>query len=146
MIYLVNIIKEYRKHIFIAIFILSIVTVTYIYGKGGDETPIDEQKPPITIPTEKKEVKENPLSIVFDIKGAVVNPGAYKLDSDKRIYDAIRVSGGLTNDADTSLINLSKKLTDEMVIIIHTKDEVMDYLTKEPTIIYKDVECNCPEI
>ncbi len=143
---LFNVFKKYRKHIFITIIILAIGTVTYIYGKGGDEVSPTEQKPPITIPTEKKEVKPTYESIIFDIKGAVVNPGAYKLDSDKRIYDAIRVSGGLTNDADTSLINLSKKLIDEMVIIIHTKDEVADYFKKEPTIVYKDVECNCPLI
>ena len=42
--------------------------------------------------------------------------------------------------------DLSKKLKDEMVIIIHTKEQVDEYTKKEPTIIYKEVECVCPEL
>jgi len=33
-----------------------------------------------------------------------------------------------------------------MVIIIHTKDEVLDCLKEEPLIIYKEIPCVCPEI
>ena len=42
------------------------------------------------------------------------------------------IAGGLTDQADTSVINLSKKVTDEMVIIIYSKEEVSNFSkTKE---------------
>ena len=42
------------------------------------------------------------------------------------------MAGGLTDQADTSVINLSKKVTDEMVIIIYSKEEVSNFSkTKE---------------
>ena len=138
-----NYIKKYYKYIIIIVLIF-LGSITYIYGKGSDT--FEDFEPEIELNIPKEELNKTDEFVIFDIKGAVVNPGAYKLNSDKRIYDAIRVSGGLTNDADTTLINLSKKLFDEMVITIHTKDQVSDYTKSEPTIIYKNVECNCPEL
>ena len=70
--------------------------------------------------------------VQIDIKGQVLTPGLYSLDKESRIMDAIMVAGGLTEQADTSVINLSKKVTDEMVIIIYSKEEVADFKkTKE---------------
>ena len=144
-------IKKYLKYFLIGLGLL-LVTISYIYGKGGDveENLIEEEinfpKEIIEEKEELEEFKETEEFITFDIKGAVVKPGAYKLKKGQRISDAIKISGGLTNKADTSLINLSKKLIDEMVIIIHTKDEVLDCLKEEPLIIYKEIPCVCPEI
>lgn len=47
------------------------------------------------------------------------------------MIDAINVAGGLREDADTSILNLSKKLTDEMYIIIYTKTEIEQYKNKK---------------
>lgn len=63
----------------------------------------------------------------FDIKGAVVNPGVYKIEESSRIIDAINMAGGLLENADTSVNNLSRYIKDEMVIIIYTKDEVLNF-------------------
>ena len=44
-----------------------------------------------------------------------------------RINDLIVKAGGLLKDADTSTINLSKKLEDEMIIIIYSKSEIANF-------------------
>lgn len=62
-----------------------------------------------------------------DIKGLVKKPGVYELNDGSRINDVITKAGGLLKNADTSVINLSKKITDEMVIIIYSKEEVKDF-------------------
>ena len=62
--------------------------------------------------------------IFVDVKGSVKSPGVYKLTNKKIVMDAINSAGGLEDYADTTYINLSKKLIDEMVIYIFSKDEV----------------------
>ena len=39
----------------------------------------------------------------------------------KRVMDVIEMAGGLLSDADTSNINLSMKVNDEMVIILQLR-------------------------
>jgi len=53
-----------------------------------------------------------------DIKGEVLYPGLYQVKVGSRIYDVIECAGGLTKDADSASINLSEKVTDQMVIFI----------------------------
>lgn len=65
-----------------------------------------------------------------DIKGAVINPNVYMLEKDKRVIDAINMAGGFSEQADSSLLNLSKKISDEMVIIVYTKNEVKNFKNK----------------
>lgn len=62
------------------------------------------------------------------------------------VIDVINLAGGLTEQADTTLINLAKKVTNEMVVIIYTKEEVEKAKQEEPIIKIVEKECICPEI
>lgn len=133
--------KKYRYIILSGLLII----VFLFFNKNSDEIELTsdlslEIKEEVTeeIPKEEK--------IKVDIKGAVKNPGVYEINSNGRVADAIEISGGLTNDADTSIINLSKNLTDEMVIIIYTKEEVAEMLKGSTSIKYIEKECICPKI
>jgi len=75
---------------------------------------------------EVKKIQEVNIKVLVDIKGAVVNPGVYEVDENTRVKDVIALAGGLLDNADTSLINLSKKVSDEMVIIVYTREEIED--------------------
>lgn len=65
-----------------------------------------------------------------DIKGEINNPGVYEVEKDKRIIDVINMAGGLTDKADTSILNLSKKVKDEMYIIVYSNDQIKEYKQK----------------
>ena len=52
-------------------------------------------------------IKIDNKTVYVDIKGAVNNPGVYEVDSNSRIIDVIKIAGDLTENADTSIINLS---------------------------------------
>ena len=127
---------HYRKQIVIGIFILFLLvggTILTIFMFQSDK----KDKSDLVVSTatnslKKKSKKENIENYKVDIKGEILTPGIYTLKSNSRVIDVIEMSGGLTENADTSVINLSKKITDEMVIIIYSKSEVKDFeKTKE---------------
>lgn len=96
----------------------------------------------------KKEEPSEEIKTKFhvDIKGAINNPGVYEVDKNLTVNDVIKVAGGLTKDADTSVINLAKKIVDEMVIIIYTKEEVKNSNIVDTVIKVVEKECVCPNI
>ena len=61
--------------------------------------------------------------IFVDVKGAVKHPGVFETTKDKRVKDLIEEAGGLLDDADTSTLNLSQKVKDQMVIYVLKHDE-----------------------
>lgn len=94
----------------------------------------------------KVEEKDNSNKIKIDLKGAVNSPGVYELEEGMRVIDAINMAGGLLDTADTTILNLSKKLIDEMTIIIYTKEEIKNYQDKNKTTEYVYVEVDsCPD-
>lgn len=121
-------IKENLKYIILGVIILFMIISVVSYINVDDSVTGEEA-------IEEKESKVNKNSSTgkyyVDIKGAVKNPGVYKLKEKSRVIDVINASGGLLEDADTSIINLSKIIEDEMVIIIYTKEEIEKYKNNE---------------
>ncbi|MEB7453833.1 helix-hairpin-helix domain-containing protein [Lysinibacillus sphaericus] len=83
--------------------------------------PIEE-----TIPMEYTAEEAVQQQVFVDIKGAVMYPGVYELQPDKRIFDAIQLAGGYIENADTQLVNHAQKVQDEMVIYIPIKGEQLE--------------------
>lgn len=107
--------KKYKIYGLIIFVVLLIITSCFIFDNDDAKAT-----------TKKKEVKST-NTVFVDIKGAVKNPGVYEVSSNSRIIDVIEKAGDLKKEADTSIINLSKRVKDEMYIIIYTKDEVNSY-------------------
>ena len=83
-------------------------------------------------PLEKKdkkdeEIEEKEKLISVDIKGEINAPGMYSIKTNMRVIDVINMAGGLTENADTTVINLSKRVVDEMVIIVYSREQVMNF-------------------
>lgn len=141
--------KRYLKQIIVTISVIIILIGGYVYYESKNNVSTET----IVKQTElKKEItKENNLKTVFvDVKGAVNSPGVYEMDEGRRIIDAINLAGGLKDNADTINLNLSKKLMDEMYIIVYSKDELYNYKknkeSKNEVITCASLECDCPDI
>jgi len=144
-------IKKYKYLISIISIILIIILVILRTNKLKEDnlTYTMDKSNEIIINEEENIQKENEeVRIKIDIKGQINNPGVYELSENSRIIDAINIAGGLTDNANTSLINLSKKLEDGMVIIIYSNEEVANSNVKEVETVFKIIEkeCDCPNI
>ncbi len=115
--------------------LLLVVASIFIYKNFTAKDKEDENIVLNTKKDIKKDEEEEKTSDVYyqvDIKGEVINPGIYTVKEGSRVIDVIRLAGDLTEVADTSVLNLSKKVKDEMVIIVYSFDEVASFTeTKE---------------
>lgn len=143
--YLKFILIDYKKQfmIFLIILLTALFSLT-IYNtslSSKKEVVVNDSFKDVAILNDNlKEKDSNDSSeniniskkIKVDIKGEVNKPGVYELDEDSRVVDVIDMAGGITENANTIVNNLSKKIKDEMVIIIYSKQEVDDFMkTKE---------------
>lgn len=68
--------------------------------------------------------KERAETMIYvDIKGAVKVPGIYQLKNQQRIWDALALAGGVSEEADTTQVNYAQKVKDQMIIYVPKKGE-----------------------
>lgn len=127
-----------HKRMILVILIVLFLLVCLLFSQNREEIVVEPQ------PEKKEEVIETTIQV--DVKGAVKHPGVYEVSEHSRVQDAIKKSGGFLENADTSTINLSKLLKDEMVILIYTKEEIEAFKTLEQREQKTDQTCICPKI
>lgn len=133
--------SDYRDYILFSFsFIVFILISAFIfyYFSSSINTLRREIKDRPVVEVKKEEVNSEKYAV--NIKGEVKRPGVYYLNKNKRVIDVIKIAGGFTRQADSSVNNLSMKISDEMVIVIYSKSEIEDYentLTKEKQKIEK---------
>ncbi|KSU63766.1 hypothetical protein AS034_05860 [[Bacillus] enclensis] len=79
-------------------------------GEGG-EAPSEIAAPPVE------------ESVYVDVKGEVNKPGLYEVKKGERLKFVIDRAGGFTAKADSKLINLAIRVTDEMLIYVPGEGE-----------------------
>lgn len=132
-----NILKDKRVWIICVIVLVVLILLGYFYFWSKDEIILTDEIFNEKVTTEK--VVDN---FYVDVKGAVKDPGVYLVNEGERVIDAIEKAGGLKKNANTSNINLSKRLKSEMVVIIYTNNEIKNGSVKSQC----DTECNCEVI
>lgn len=138
-------IEKYRLIIIIILAIILVLisillSINYNKKENIDNLEIVEEK--------KVEEKEEIIEIAkykVDIKGMVEKPGVYELEEGSRVIDVINKAGGLKENSNTEYLNLSKKIVDEMVIIIYSNEQVDKFKNEDKQIIYVEYECVCPD-
>lgn len=139
---MIKILKYYWRYLFIFISVVFIFIGTYFMFKDNTYNLEVENK----LASNKEEKKNTSSKTIYvDVKGAVKNPGVYELSNTSRVIDAINLAGGLSDLSDTINLNLSKKLSDEMIIIVYTKTELSTYYKKNNNrnAVCASLECVC---
>lgn len=87
--------------------------------KDNDASVVEENK---QISDVVEEVVIEPVKLLnVDVKGLVNKPGVYQVQEGTIINSVLELAGGLKKGATTKNINLSKKVSDEMVIYVYSE-------------------------
>lgn len=126
----------------IIVFLLLIIGYQYYDNDSKDDAKeflkintagiIDNQEKSLGENTKELEIEKAPEEseeIMVHISGAVNNPGILRLDSSKRVVDALDLAGGARDDADLDRVNLAARLHDEEKIYIPKVGEVQENMT-----------------
>ena len=147
---MIRFLKKYKYIVFSIIGVLLILGGIYLKINLINDSMVvsdsESSNESILNNNEDNKLDSSDKFYLVDIKGAVNNPGVYKVDVGMRVNDVVNMAGGLRDDADTSLINLSKLVSDEMVIIIYTDEEVKNSNLVNTVIKVVEKECKCPNI
>ncbi len=65
-------------------------------------------------------------TIFVDVTGEVANPGVYELPEGSRVFQAIEEAGGVTEEGDTTRLNMAKLLRDAERVYVykHIEDDM----------------------
>ncbi|MBN7772548.1 helix-hairpin-helix domain-containing protein [Clostridium aminobutyricum] len=145
--YIENFIKYHKKAIVKAcagiLFFAAAFFVFCIRGEDDQTTKFElaeSNAPVIKNQTEEDETETDSAqdeqeqdqdSVIFvDIGGAVEKPYVYEMPSGSRVFEGIQKAGGMTEDADTSTLNLAQVLQDQDKVVVPTKSDVQSNSSK----------------
>lgn len=118
------ILKLKENYIFILLFILLIVINDALILSDLYSIKLDTGCNVISQEKTFDEDSSKTNKMYVDVKGLVKKPGVYEVNDSMTVNDVIKIAGGLKKGASTKNINLSKKVKDEMVIIISSLKEI----------------------
>lgn len=114
---------ENKKVIFGIIVFLLIITIGslgtafYFYNENKNNACFE------TCESDCVNESDNYNKWYVEVKGAVKKPGVFEVKENNIINEVIQMAGGFNKNAYTNNINLSKKVSDELVIYVYTKTE-----------------------
>ncbi|MCR1900971.1 helix-hairpin-helix domain-containing protein [Ligilactobacillus apodemi] len=125
---LVELFEKYKMWlILLGVSVFGVVSVFYLMfspsAKEESFKQISSNKVARVVNSNVANSSSKTHDIYVDIKGAVKQPGLYRISASKRVGDAIALAGGVTEQADISQVNYAKKLTDQMLIYVIKKGE-----------------------
>ncbi|WP_430613769.1 helix-hairpin-helix domain-containing protein [Enterococcus sp. AZ120] len=112
--------------VFMVILITLLVGIYLMVNKEPqvDTTMWEETSLTTTTEVATDATKERAETMIYvDIKGAVKVPGIYQLKNQQRIWDALALAGGMSEEADTAQVNYAQKVKDQMIIYVPKKGE-----------------------
>ena len=97
----------------LAIIALLVLVISALFVMRGSSQEVIAAPAPLEIESSAMQ------TLMVDVAGAVINPGVYSLPLNARVFEAIKVAGGLKKGADTSDINQARILRDGEQIYVY---------------------------
>ena len=125
-------VRQRPRLLVVGLLVLCLVVAAAVLGvraaSAGQQTLIERSGADVSgadVPDqeEAKAAAAEAETIVVDVAGAVANPGVYELTDGARVSDAIEAAGGLSGDADISILNRASKVSDGMKVTVPTQGE-----------------------
>lgn len=121
---------EDKKWLVLGVVSMIIVSAFVLIRMFSANKIIVEESTTITTnSTLRENIEKNVIStdeMYVDIKGAVINPGIYQVTGNMRVLNVVELAGGFLSNADDKRVNLSERVSDQMVIYIPKEGEVLD--------------------
>lgn len=114
----------HRKSVIIMLVLLLVLT-----GCSKDAKQVALEN--VEVGQETEEESETQDSIFVFVCGAVVNAGVYELPVGSRVFEAVQMAGGFSENAATAQINQAEMLEDGIRLYIPTMDEMMKEQSEE---------------
>lgn len=141
-----------KRNLFKIIFILFIIIIIgslfikkYLIDNQNSNSIKEEDAIELTKKDDSKD-DEEVVVVSVDIKGAVKKPGVYEIENNRKVIDVVNMAGGFNDNADTSFVNLAKKVVDEMVVVIYTSEQIKEAKKRETISLEVNDTCVCPII
>lgn len=104
-------------------FLLSGCGKTDSYFEKATEAVGEEETQAFDTQAKKLTQTEEQAECYVHVCGAVAQPGVYRLPAKSRIFEAIRMAGGLLETACGDSVNQALEVTDGLMVKILTKEE-----------------------
>ena len=142
-------VRKYIKDVLLFVLVLISICLTLFnifYYEENDS--VNYFEPTIENDVNDDEIVQISTKVNVDVKGAIKKPGVYKVEEGTIINDVINMAGGFNSNAYKNGINLSKKVSDEMVLYVYTKAEIEKNettLSEENSTIDNNNSCKVPD-
>lgn len=92
----------------------------------ADDSRTDVEKESVSDP-----IQDRMRTAFVHICGEVKNPGVYEVITDSRVCDVLNLAGGFTEEAAQNAINLAELVTDGMMVVVPSKEELKEISLKQ---------------
>lgn len=129
-----RLLNKYKYYVIIISVILFIVCsgIFFLFAQKNQKEDSEEELTMTSITSShSSEAESLSQQLYVDIKGAVKNPGMYEGAANMRVWDAVLLAGGVSDEADTKQVNFSERIVDQMLIYVPKLGEEVQNIEKE---------------
>lgn len=115
--------KQFAKTIKYLLMVLVTCVCGLLYSCKNQEITaygVNEDKVEDTTKNQTTQIQKG---VFVYVCGCVNNPGVYEVSKGTRVYELVKLSGGMTEDANEQAISMASQVTDGQTLYIPSKDE-----------------------